>query len=297
MPEPPELNAKSHTLRWTAGPTDLLAGHYVGRYRLIKPLGAGAFGAVYAAADDLSGALVALKVLSLAMPGAAGDEAVARFQSGAAAARQLAHANIARVLDHGQTDGVVWLVMELLTGCELGRYVHPARLLPEPCVLHIVAALARALDHAHEQGVLHRDVKPANVIVDLPNDSVKLTDFGLARLVDGQRTRTGLVLGSPAYMAPEQLSGAEPSASGDLYAVGVVMFQLLTGRLPHNHESLGELLRQVAMEPAPPLHRFRPDLPAQWSATVAKALDKDADRRYASGAELALAVDELRQHL
>lgn len=277
----------------------LAAGRSLGRFRIVRLIGRGATGAVYLAADDARQLAVALKVVP-ATHGAQGDSAMlasARFLQGAAAARQLVHADIAQVYEGGEQGGWLWLAMELLPGCELGRYTQAARLLPELLCLDIVERLALALAHAHECGVVHRDVKPGNVMVDLPNGGVKLTDFGLAVGQDPVRTRTGVVLGSPAYMAPEQLAGAPPDASGDLYALGVVLFQLLCGRLPHDHPSLGELLRQVASVPAPDLRQYRPDLPAALAAVVARTLSKQAAPRPTSGRELAAALAQIRATL
>ncbi len=242
---------------------------------------------------------VALKVLPAehGTAGSAGALAGERFLQGAAAARQLVHSDIAQVYEGGEQEGWLWLAMELLPGCELGRYTHAARLLPEVLCLGIVERLALALAHAHEYGVVHRDVKPANVMVDLPHGRVKLTDFGLAGGHDAVRTRTGVVLGSPAYMAPEQLAGAPPDASGDLYALGVMLFQLLCARLPHDHPSLGELLRQVASVPAPDLRLIRPDLPAALAAVVARTLSKQPAARPANGRELAAALAQVRATL
>jgi serine/threonine-protein kinase len=187
--------------------------------------------------------------------------------------------------------------MELAAGSELGRYTRMPRLLPEALVLQIGERLARALAHAHAQGVVHRDIKPGNVLFDLPTGRLKLMDFGIAGLADLQRTRTGVVLGSPAYMAPEQLAGAAADARSDLYSLGVLLFELLAGRLPHEQASLGELLRAVAREPAPDLCLLRPALSPALAAVVAQALHKQPARRPADSLALADALAEVRRAL
>jgi len=273
----------------------------IGGYRLAGLIGSGAIGEVHLAVDSASGQQVALKVLRLAGADAqAQDEAQRRFIAEADAARRLVHPDIVRVLAAGVEAGSAWLAMELLAGCDLERYTRPARLLPEAVVLRVAERLARALAYAHAGGVIHRDLKPANVMVDWASDRVTLTDFGLARLADAERTRTGLVLGTPAYMAPEQLAGAPASTSGDLYALGVTLFQLLAGRLPHDSASLGELLRQVATEPAPDLRRLRPDLPpalAGLPALVASLLAKRPTERPPGASALAESLKTLREAL
>ena len=229
----------------------------VGGYLLAELIGRGSIGDVHLAAEPITGHQVALKLLR-PVTDANGEEraqARRRFLAEAETARQLTHPDIVRVLASGDDAGTAWMAMELLGGCDLERYTRPARLLPEPVVLQLAERLARALAYAHGRGVVHRDVKPANVIVDWSSNRVTLTDFGIARAAGAESTRTGLVLGSPVYMAPEQLAGAPADARGDLYALGVLLFQLLTGRLPHESHSLGDLLRQVAQRagarPAP----------------------------------------------
>jgi eukaryotic-like serine/threonine-protein kinase len=259
----------------------------LGPYRLLRTLGRGSMGTVHLAVDSRDGRPVALKAMPLGQDGADHAALRQRFLAEVAAARRLSHRDIVRLHDAGEEAGQLWLAMELLHGCDLGRYTHMSRLLPEPLVLQLVERLARALAHAHAQGVVHRDIKPANVMLHLPTGQLKLTDFGVAGLADMSRTRTGVVLGTPYYMAPEQLAGAAADARSDLYALGVLLFQLLTGRLPHEHASLGELLRAVASEPAPDVRTLRPALSPALAGVVAQALQKQPARRPASGLELA----------
>jgi eukaryotic-like serine/threonine-protein kinase len=250
-----------------------------GPYRVLRCLGRGSMGEVFLAVDDTTGAAVALKLIDLAATGTDAADRRRRFVAEAEPLRRLQHPDIVALHAAGEQGGRGWLAMELLTGTSLERYTRPARLLPESVVASIGARLALALQHAHDAGVVHRDVKPSNVIVDWARDQIKLTDFGLARLADGERTRTGLVLGSPAYMAPELLAGAAATPASDLYALGVLLFQLLAGRLPHDHASLGVLLRQVAREPAPELRSLRPGLPPALCAEVASLLSRQSARR------------------
>jgi serine/threonine protein kinase len=271
----------------------------LGPFRLLRPLGRGSMGVVHLALDTATGRHVAVKSLSLGHEFSAEeyDEARARFLAEATTARRLAHPDIVAVLAAGEHAGTLWLAMELLGGCELGRYTRMPRLLPEALVLQIVERLARALAHAHDLGVVHRDIKPGNVMLDLPANSVKLTDFGIAGLTDMSRTRTGVVLGTPLYMAPEQLAGAGADARSDLYSLGVLLFQLLTGRLPHEHASFGELLRQVAREPAPDVRTLRPELSPAAAAVTASALQKQPALRPTDAGQLADALARARATL
>ncbi len=266
-----------------------------GPYRLLRVLGRGATGVVHLAVDSRTQQPVALKLLSIGQGLSADEYAQARerFLAEAETARRLSHPDIVSVHGAGEQDGQAWLAMELLHGCDLGRYTHMSRLLPEALVLQFVERLARALAHAHANGVVHRDIKPANVMLDLPTRCLKLTDFGVAGLADLSRTRTGVVLGTPYYMAPEQLTGAPADARSDLYALGVLLFQLLSGRLPHEHASLGELLRAVATEPAPDVRALRPGVAPALAEVVAWALRKRPAQRPASGLDLADALAAL----
>ena len=272
----------------------------IGPYRLLRVLGRGSAGVVHLALDTRTQQPLALKLLSLAegLPEPQAAPLRERFMAEAATARRLSHPDIVRVHGAGEQHGRAWLAMELLGGCDLGRYTHMSRLLPEPLVLRLAQRLARALAHAHAQGVTHRDIKPGNVMLDLPAQQVKLTDFGIAGLADASRTRTGVVLGTPLYMAPEQLAGAAADPRSDIYSLGVLLFQLLSGRLPHEHASLGELLRAVARDAAPDLRSLRPQLSPRLAALVAKALHKQPAQRHASANALAdaLAVELAALH-
>lgn len=284
------------------------AGDVIAGCRVERLIARGAHGAVYAVTDLAAGegpqAWRALKLLA-PIHGAAPDEtAFAAGVAGAAATegaavgqgtehvelaqrivreaatlRRLAHPGIVRVHRAGQSGGRPWLLMELLGGTDLVRYTRPARLLPEAVVARVGERIARALAHAHGQGVVHRDLKPANVIVDWEADRVVLTDFGLAAVAGAERTRTGLVLGSPAYMAPELLAGAPADAASDLYALGVLLYQMLTGELPFDAPALGELLRRIAAEPAPDPAARHPGVPAPLAALVRALLAKSPARR------------------
>ncbi len=245
----------------------------VAGWRLLRRLGSGAQSEVYAAEHPRWPEPAALKLVQLGGPEPAA--AVAAFHAATQAARRLQHPGIVRLLDAGVQGGTGWLAMELAPGADLTRYVREPRLLPEAAVLRLGSRIADALAHAHAQGVVHRDMKPANVLVDWAADSVKLVDFSLARALGGTaQTGTGIVLGTPSYLAPEQLAGAPPSAAGDLYALGVTLFELLAGRLPHDAESMGELLRQVGTQPAPALHTLRPQVLPAVSTLVAGLLAK-----------------------
>jgi eukaryotic-like serine/threonine-protein kinase len=272
-----------------AGPDDASA-LIDGRYRLGLCLGSGATAAVYLARDERRGTEVAIKLMAL--PVDDDGQALARVRREAEAARRLQHPDIVAVLDAGARGRQAWLVMEAVGGVDLSRYTAPARLLPEAVVLRLAARIADALAHAHARGVVHRDLKPANVLVDLPHDLLKLADFGVARLHDAAQTRTGLTLGTPAYMSPEQLVGMPASAAGDTYALGVMLFELLSGRRPYQAASFGELLRAIAGGAGQSLQQLRPDLPGELVDAVHRALHRDPAAR---PAELGAYAAELRR--
>ncbi|MDP4301139.1 serine/threonine-protein kinase [Leptothrix discophora] len=285
-PDPPDdADGVASESGWPVAAGDAKLGHYL----LDRELGRGAMGRVYRAHDIRDGRVVAIKTLALGreFQGYALDEARTRFQREAQAASRLRHPDIVDVIDGGDTEELAYLVMELLSGCDLSHHIRPATLLPVSSVVAIGARVADALAHAHAHDVVHRDIKPANVMVDARHDRVKVMDFGVARLLDASRTRTGLVLGSPSYMSPEQLAGRTLDGRSDLYSLGVVLFQLLTSRLPCNGATMTELMAAVAHQPAPDARHLRPGLPDALADVVTILLEKRPELRYADGHSLA----------
>jgi eukaryotic-like serine/threonine-protein kinase len=281
-------------------PGQLAAGTRFVGLRIERTLAHGAAGTLYLASDELTGAPLAVKALPLAMPGRE-DEGLSReaFEREARTAMALRHAGIVTVHGVATLQGLGCIVMELLPGADLTRYTRPGRLLPEALALEIAARISEALGYAHRQGVVHRDVKPANVMFDPVGGSVKLTDFGLARAPDAEATRSGMLLGSPAYMAPELLAGARASAASDLYALGVVLFQLLTGRLPFEADSMGALLRSIATKAPLTVRASCPDLPTAQAgaldAALASVLNRSPADRQSDGDAWASALRQLQR--
>ncbi|MEO5735041.1 MAG: serine/threonine-protein kinase [Rubrivivax sp.] len=264
------------------------AGDTVGGHRLLRPIGRGAASVVWLAQAAGSDAAVALKLVP--MHGRDTEADAADFLAAARRAASLVHPDILTVHDagrHGRSGEWCWLSMEAVPGSDLSRYTTPTRLLPERLVLRLLRRLALALAHAHARGIVHRDLKPANVLVHWPASTLKLADFGLARSADAEPTRSGLLLGSPAYMAPEQLAGALPTPATDFHALGVLGFELLAGRLPYQGDSMGQLLQAVATQTPPELHRLRPGVPQTLAACVAALLAKQPAARPVDGDQLA----------
>jgi len=261
----------------------------LGRYQLEKELGKGAMGIVYLGRDPKINRVVAIKTMALAQEFDADEleEVKQRFFREAETAGRLSHPNIVTMYDAGEEHDLAYIAMEFLKGRDLVPYVKPAALLPLPTVLSIVARVADALDYAHSQQVVHRDIKPANIMYEPSSDQVKVTDFGIARITDSSRTKTGMVLGTPSYMSPEQLAGHKIDGRSDIYSLGVTLYQLCCGQLPFAGESLAQLMYKIANEPAPDIRSINPALPPEVAAVIAKAMSKTLDRRYQRGASLA----------
>jgi eukaryotic-like serine/threonine-protein kinase len=264
----------------------------LGRYELATELGKGAMGRVFLARDPRINREVAIKAFDLARECTPEelDGARTRFLREAEAAGRLNHPNIVTIYDVGKRGGILYIAMEYVPGRRLSDFTSAGSLLPPGKVLELLAPAAEALHYAHSREVVHRDIKPANIMYDSLSNAVKLTDFGTARLMDSVRTRVGIVLGTPAYMSPEQLEGRNVNGHTDLFALGVTLFQLLTGELPFRGNSMTDLMFVIANEPHRPIGTLRADLPEAACAIVDKALAKTPVDRFRDGAEMAKAL-------
>jgi eukaryotic-like serine/threonine-protein kinase len=261
----------------------------LGRYQVEKELGKGAMGVVYQGKDPKIGRVVAIKTLALSQEfeGDALDDARERFFREAETAGRLQHQNIVTIFDAGEEHDLAYIAMEYLKGKDLVDYCKHGQLLPVPVVLSIVARVAEALAYAHRQSVVHRDIKPANIMYEIASDTVKVTDFGIARITDASKTKTGMVLGTPSFMSPEQIAGKKIDGRSDLYSLGVMLYQMLTGVLPFNGESMAELMFKIANEASPDIGLVRANLPPGLGAMVTKALAKQVEMRYQNGEDFA----------
>ena len=266
----------------------------LGRYEIGGELGRGSMGRVYAAHDPVIGRAVALKTLALGteFEGAALVDARARFFREAESAGRLQHPQIVAIYDAGDEQGFSWIAMERLRGQDLSHAVKPEHWLEVPTLLSITARVADALDYAHQHQVVHRDIKPSNILYDAGTDCVKVTDFGIARITDNSKTRTGLVLGTPSFMAPEQIVGTKADGRCDIYALGVTLYQLLTGVLPLRAASMSALMHAIANDVPADVRTLRADLPESVAMVVARALHKDPGARFQTGAQMAAALRE-----
>jgi serine/threonine protein kinase len=259
----------------------------LGKYDILQTLGSGAMGVVYLAYDAAIERKVAVKTIRKEVLGqAASSEVTARFRREAMAAGRLTHPGIVAVYDYGEDDSVAYIVMEYAPGQDLGRYAA-SRDLSLSEVAGLMAQLLDALGFAHAAGIVHRDVKPGNILV---GERLKITDFGIARVADSSLTQTGVAMGTPAYMAPEQYMGIGVDYRVDLFAAGVVLYELLTKTLPFDGNSLEELSYKICHTEPKLATLVRPDLPRSVDAVLAKALAKSSAARFASAAELSRAI-------
>jgi serine/threonine-protein kinase len=268
----------------------------LGRYQIINAIGKGAMGIVYRARDPRISRDVALKAIPLAaeFEGAALEDARTSFFREAQMAGRLNHPNIVTIFDAGEDNGTAYIAMELLRGRHLVEHTTADRLLPTGVALGIVARVADALHFAHQRNVVHRDIKPANLMYERSTDDLKITDFGIARLTDASRTRTGIVLGTPSFMSPEQLQGRPVTGSSDVFSLAVALFQLLTAQLPFQADSMPSLMLKIVQDPHPRIRAIRPDLPAAADELFDRALGKEPENRYPSGAAFAAALRRLQ---
>jgi eukaryotic-like serine/threonine-protein kinase len=261
-----------------------------GRYNIVNRLGKGSMGEVFLAHDPHIDRKVALKVLQ--KDHLASKAIVNRFIKEAKAIGRLSHPGIVGVHDVGKDHGTIFIAMEFLEGQPLNEAVR-TRKLGMPAILDICRQVASALDYAHQRGIVHRDIKPSNLIL-TEKDQVKLTDFGIASFDDASlslKTRSGDILGTPAYMSPEQIAGKGVDNRSDLYSLGVILYELLAGRRPFVGTNLASLFKAVTDHKMTPPAKSNPSIPKGLNALVLKAIDKDPNRRFQSGAEMAAALN------
>ena len=261
----------------------------LGRYQVEKELGKGAMGVVYLGRDPKINRVVAIKTMALSQEFDEDElaEVKERFFREAETAGRLNHPNIVTIFDAGEEHDLAYIAMEFLKGKDLVPQTKPDALLPLPQVATIVARVAEALAYAHGNNVVHRDIKPANIMYEAASDQVKVTDFGIARITDSSKTKTGMVLGTPSYMSPEQLAGKKIDGRSDLFSLGVTLYQLCCGKLPFTGESMAQLMFKIANEPHEDILRVRPDVPPALAAIIDRALAKDVALRYQDGNEMA----------
>jgi eukaryotic-like serine/threonine-protein kinase len=259
----------------------------LGRYQVEKELGKGAMGVVYLGKDPKIGRVVAIKTMALSQEFEAEElvEVKERFFREAETAGRLSHPNIVTIYDAGEEHDLCYIAMELLKGGDLVPYCKPGHLLPVEKVVAIIARAADALGYAHRQGVVHRDIKPANMMYHPETDTLKVTDFGIARLTDSSKTKTGMVLGTPSYMSPEQLAGKKIEGRSDLFSLAASLYQMLCGKLPFDGESLAQLMFKIANEPPTDILSINPGVPAGLVAFLDRAMAKNPDERFATGEE------------
>jgi serine/threonine-protein kinase len=269
----------------------------LGRYEVQKELGKGAMGVVYLGKDPKINREVAIKTMALSQEFEEDelDEVKERFFREAETAGRLVHPNIVSIYDAGEEHDLAYIAMEFLKGHDLMRYTKKDNLLPVPKVIDIIVMSAEGLGYAHKQNVVHRDVKPANIMYEPEEDKIKITDFGIARITDSSKTKTGMILGTPSYMSPEQLQGKKIDGRSDLFSLGVMFYQMLCGDLPFSGDSMATLMFKIANDPHPNVIDTRPELAEIAPSVVAiidKALVKLPEERYQTGEEM---VEELKE--
>jgi eukaryotic-like serine/threonine-protein kinase len=270
---------------------------HLGRYEIISELGQGAMGIVYKARDPLIDRVVAIKTINLNQALDEREEYEGRFYQEARAAGRLSHHNIVTIYDVGKSGDVAYIAMEFLLGRELRDILNEKPLLPLAQVLDIVGQVAQGLAYAHEHGIIHRDVKPSNIMI-VQDGHVKITDFGIARMASAAvRTQTGMVLGSPKYMSPEQVMGKLTDQRSDIFSLGIMLYEMLTGRAPFAGENVNAIMYQTLNAVPPQPSSLNSAVPEMLNFIVAKALAKKLDDRYQSARELADDIRACRESL
>ncbi len=261
----------------------------LGRYQVESELGKGAMGIVYLGKDPKINRQVAIKTMALSQE--FGDDELVevkeRFFREAESAGRLNHANIVAIYDAGEEHDLAYIAMELLKGYDLDRHIKADTLLPLATVVDIGIKTAQALDYAHAENVVHRDIKPSNIMYDPDSGVVKITDFGIARITDSSKTRTGTVLGTPNYMSPEQCMGRKVDGRADLFSLGVVLYQLVSGELPFKGDSMATLMYNIVNQPPVDIKKVKPDIPATLRKVIHNAIGKKPEKRYQTGKKMA----------
>ena len=275
----------------------------LGKYEISGEIGRGAMGVVYRGEDPATGATVAIKTLKLSP---FNDKEIGdikdRFFREAESAGALQHPNIISMLDAGEEKGLAYIAMEYLDGENLVKYTEVENLLPIRDTLHIISQVADALDYAHRNGIIHRDIKPANIMLLKNTNTVKVMDFGIARIMTSTRTKTGIVLGTPSYMSPEQVSGKRIDGRSDIFSAGVVLFEMLVGQKPFLSDDITSLMYEIVKEKHPSIREINPKIPPIIEKILDKALEKDSTKRYQSAGlmgehlrKIAERIDQLKK--
>lgn len=259
----------------------------LGRYEIIRQLGKGAMGVVYLGKDPRINRTTAIKTFRFSEDFTPEEVKLMKekFFREAESAGTLSHPNIVTIYDAGEEQELAYIAMEYLEGEDLQKYTKKSTLLPMRKVLDYVADLAEALDYAHEKGIVHRDIKPANIML-LKTGVVKITDFGIARITAASQTQTGVVKGTPHYMSPEQISGEKVDGRSDVFSLGAMLFQLLTGDVPFHGNSPAALLHQILNVAQPDPRTLNPKLLKPHAAIINKAMEKDREKRYQRGGHM-----------
>ncbi len=269
----------------------------LGRYEILKELGQGAMGTVYLGRDPSIQRQVAVKTLNYAE--IAADELAdvkARFFREAEAAGKLSHPNIVTIYDVGEDHDMAYIAMELLEGRDLTHCCQKDQLLPLKRVLNIVSLVAEALGYAHDRQVVHRDIKPANIML-MKNDQVRVADFGIARVISSSKTHTGVIFGTPSYMSPEQVAGKKVDGRSDLFSLGIVFYEMLTGQRPFTGDSMSALLFAVSNSEYVPLEETAPKTPSGCVRIIERMLAKGVSKRYQSASQIIKDIESCRETL
>ncbi len=259
----------------------------LGRYEVSEELGRGAMGVVYKGEDPKIHRTVAIKTVRISdFDEEMVEEMKERFFREAESAGLLTHPNIVTIYDAGEEHDLAYIAMEFLEGTDLESLVKQGKPLPMMQALSIVSQVGDALSYAHEKGVVHRDIKPANIMRLKGTNTVKVTDFGIARITSSSKTKTGVVLGTPSYMSPEQVAGKKVDGRSDIFSLGVVLYEMLTGQKPFRGEDMTSLMYQIAREHHPPPRSINSKVPPVVERIIDKALEKDVEQRYQKAGQL-----------